>query len=609
MAETRNKKALKEYETVKQISELKGLYEDAKATGGDYNQFHVQAAPLYDRLVQTGNRDIADALYNTDYAGSLDILDQHRPFTEMDEYIGNLSAAVGDMPKREFTSDMDPTSQQWQDFTMGLMESAQNPQASETAQKLFDSFLNVENVLNGEITTDKNGNVVSGLNIDHYNTGKNHLDFLETFDVTEQPYFRGIMDEYALLGNNAAQGQLASVASGNSGNIDSFAQANANRQQLAFTTAGIQAALAAAAQNNQDWLGTYNGVSGHLYNMGALNNDKLGHAVDLYEVDSNERKNALNNAAALAGKEMTNNMDWYLGLLDYDKAIDTGVIDGALGMYDTDVDAETKRYGYETGLEETKLSEQGATERKGMELWSQAIEDQKKRDYETGIRLEEKAAEEAAQAEAEADEAMMTDIGILALDLVGKVLGGSSQYPTIEAARKFIQEKYPNVSPDVIKDAITEAESWLTNKNAVPGYNGMVIAAGDVIDVAIQGGLLDTMTKKQLRDMIRKNYPNATEAQLDAAVEEALASRAGSIEKATETPVVDENVNKFAFANQAYLMYLSKEDPDLKTPGDVVNVIQDYFKLTDDEAVALYKQVEALYDNKNDYGTITGVLN
>jgi hypothetical protein len=423
---------------------------------------------------------------------------------------------------------MDPTSQQWQDFTMGLMESAQNPQASETAQKLFDSFLNVENVLNGEITTDKNGNVVSGLNIDHYNTGKDHLDFLETFDVTEQPYFRGIMDEYALLGNNAAQGQLASVASGNSGNIDSFAQANANRQQLAFTTAGIQAALAAAAQNNQDWLGTYNGVSGHLYNMGALNNDKLGHAVDLYEVDSNERKNALNNATDLAGQEMTNNMDWYLGLLDYDQEIDTGVIDGALEMYKADV-----------GLEETKLSEQGATERKSMELESTAAEEQKKRDWQAQLLGEEKTAAEAAEAEAEADAAMMTDIGNLAFDLVGKVLEGSSQYPTLEAARKFMKEKYPNVSPEVITDAIKVAEEWLTNKNAVPGYNGMVIAAGDVIDVAIQGGLLDTMTKSQLREMIKNNYPNATEAQLDAAVEEALASRAGSITQNGNTAAND----------------------------------------------------------------------
>lgn len=592
MAETRNRRATKGYDTARQITELKGLWANAKATGQDPTQYATEAAPLYAELYSIGERDLADTLSGVDYQGAATVMEGIRPYTEMDEYIGNLSAAVGDMPKREFTSDMDPTSQQWQDFTMGLMESAQNPQASETAQKLFDSFLNVDNVLNGEITTDKNGNVVSGLNIDHYNTGKDHLDFLETFDVTEQSYFRGIMDEYALLGNNAAQGQLASVASGNSGNIDSFAQANANRQQLAFTTAGIQAALAAAAQNNQDWLGAYNGVSGHLYNMGALNNDKLGHAVDLYEVDSNERKNALNNAAALAGKEMTNNMDWYLGLLDYDQAIDTGVINGALGMYNTDVNADTTRYGHDTSLEEKKLSEEGETTRAEMEWAHEASEAQKKRDYETGIRLEEKAAEEAAAAEAEADAAMMTDIGNLAFDLVGKVLGGSSQYPTLEAARDFMEYKYPNVSPEVITDAIEVAETWLTNERAVPGYNGMVIAAGDVIDGAIQGGLFDTMTDKQIREMLRNTYPNASDAQLKAAVDEALAKRAGSIEKATETP----NVNKFSFANQAYRMYLNKEDPDLTTPGDVVNAIQGRFDLTDDEALALYKQVEALYD-------------
>jgi hypothetical protein len=134
---------------------------------------------------------------------------------------------------------------------------------------------------------------------------------------------------------------------------------------------------------------------------------------------------------------------------------------------------------------------------------------------------------------------MLNDIERMAHDLVGKVYLGSSQYPTIEAARKFIEEKYPNVSPKVITDAIEVAETWLTNERAVPGYNGMVIAAGDVIDVAIQGGLLDTMTDKQLREMLRNTYPNASDAQLKAAVDEALASRAGSITQNGNTAAND----------------------------------------------------------------------
>jgi hypothetical protein len=148
------------------------------------------------------------------------------------------------------------------------------------------------------------------------------------------------MKQYNNLGQDAVQGAFAEGASTNSGNIDSFAQANANRQQIAYTTAGIQAALQAANQNQANWQNVYNSMTSHLANMGALNNDVLGHATNIYATDSAERQNALNAVTGLAGQEMVNNMNWYNNLLGYDQAIDTTKLGITSDLYTNDVNNE-----------------------------------------------------------------------------------------------------------------------------------------------------------------------------------------------------------------------------------------------------------------------------
>ncbi len=292
---TTRKKTYNPYDDVKAITEYKGNYHTAKETGGDYLQWQKKAAENYTNLINNGYQDVADELTASDYTKSLDVLKRYQPTTIADDY---YSAVTGD-----------------------LIEESKTPKMSESAQKLYDAYFSTDDTLNGAITKDGAGNVVSGLNIDHYNTGKNQLDYINNFDVTAQPYYEGIMSKYQLLGGEAAQGELASGASGNSGNIDSFAQANANRQQLAFTTAGVEAALAAANQNQANWQNVYDRMTVHLGTMGDQNNQKLGYATTMYNTDSQERQNALNASAALAQQEMQNKINKYLGDLGYDETV------------------------------------------------------------------------------------------------------------------------------------------------------------------------------------------------------------------------------------------------------------------------------------------------
>lgn len=291
------KKTYNPYDDVKAITEYKGNYHTAKETGGDYQQWYLKAAENYNNLINNGYQALADELTASDYTKALEVLNRYQPTTVYDDY---YSQVTGD-----------------------LIEESKTPKLSEATQKMLDSYYSIDNTLNGDITTDSNGNVVTGLNIDHYNTGKNQLDYINNFDVTAQPYYKGIMDRYQLFGGNAAQEELASGAATNSGNIDSFAQANANRQQLAFTTAGIEAALAAANQNQANWQTLYDSMGGHLATMGTQNNQKLGYATDMYNTDSNERQNALNASAALAQQEMQNKIDKYIADIGLDETVYT----------------------------------------------------------------------------------------------------------------------------------------------------------------------------------------------------------------------------------------------------------------------------------------------
>ena len=283
------------YEDAKNILRNKGNYHTAKQMGMDYEQYRQAAVPYYQNLISNGYEDLAQKFADSDYIKAQELFNGLKPDTTVDDYFSSVAA--------------------------NALSNASNPQRSQTANDLWDAYNNNNNLLNGELKYDANGNVVGGLNLDYYNTGKNQLSYLNNFDITAQPYYQGIMDAYQLKGNNAARGEQASGAANNAGNIDSYAQANANRQQLAFTTAGIESALAAANQNQANWQNVYNSMANRLTGMENSNANTLNAFQNIYATDSAERQNTLNTAASLAQQEMQDKINKYLADVGYDQAI------------------------------------------------------------------------------------------------------------------------------------------------------------------------------------------------------------------------------------------------------------------------------------------------
>ena len=304
-----NSKRYNPYEDAKNILKNKGNYHTAKQMGTNYEQYREAAKPYYQNLRFNGYGDLADQLEASDFIQAQEIFKGLKPDTTVDDYFADLYSKTA--------------------------ETQSTPKMSQAAEDMWNAWNNTNTTLNGnEIKYDSNGNVVSGLNVDHYNTGRNQLGYLNNFDVTAQPYYQGIMNSFQLLGNNAARGEQAAGAANNAGNIDSYAQANANRQQLAFTTKGIEAALAAANQNQQNWQTLYDSMTGHLNNMGNQNANVLNAYQNVYSTDSLERQNALNTAAGLAMQEMQNKIDKYLADVGYDQAV-----------YTADKNLESSKYG------------------------------------------------------------------------------------------------------------------------------------------------------------------------------------------------------------------------------------------------------------------------
>ena len=297
------------YEDAKNILKYKGNYHTAKQMGTNYDQYKEAAKPYYQNLRFNGYGDLADQFEQSDFIKAQELFKGLKQDTTVDDYFADLYSKTA--------------------------ESQSTPKISQAAEDMWNAWNNTNTTLNGnEIKYDRNGNVVSGLNVDHYNTGRNQLGYLNNFDVTAQPYYQGIMNSFQLQGNNAARGEQAAGAANNAGNIDSYAQANANRQQLAFTSKGLEAALAAANQNQQNWQTLYDSMTGHLDNMGNQNANVLNAYQNIYSTDSLERQNTLNTAAELAKQEMQSKIDKYLADVGYDQAV-----------YTADKNLEGSKYG------------------------------------------------------------------------------------------------------------------------------------------------------------------------------------------------------------------------------------------------------------------------
>lgn len=87
---------------------------------------------------------------------------------------------------------------------------------------------------------------------------KYYTDLVESYknqNPLETDWGKAIMSQYGLDGDNAANAEYADAASSNSGNIDSYAEANARRQKLSYLNSGVRAVNDASNQRFSNMLG------------------------------------------------------------------------------------------------------------------------------------------------------------------------------------------------------------------------------------------------------------------------------------------------------------------------------------------------------------------
>lgn len=341
------------YNSMKKIVDLKQSYDNAKSLNGNYKQYQDEAVQYYNDLIGNGYVQQAADLSKYGYEDALNYLnnsgwksDEETAFDEWYDNIGKVSADgtneeteldkwVNNIGKVS-TGDKRTISEQqssYIDKLMGIGTGETQVTPTQAATDLLDMVKSNDAIYNDSYTQFQN-NVMSGAN-----------DLLN-YDYTKQSFYQPIMDSYNLFGQNAANGALASGASGNAGNIDSYAAANAARQQLAFTNAGHQAALAAAAQNQGGWLDAFRLSKDALGDLRLKNADIGNIYTHQVTTDANERQAANDVIRQLFGDESAERTNATNAMVDKYLA-DLGLVQT---QYVTDADERMNTANNEYGL-------------------------------------------------------------------------------------------------------------------------------------------------------------------------------------------------------------------------------------------------------------------
>lgn len=333
------------YNSMRKIVDLKGSYDSAKGQDGNYKQYQDEAVQYYNDLINNGYVQQAADLSKYGYEDALNYLnnsgwksDEETEFDEWYDSIGKI-ASGGKRTVSEQQTD-------YIDKLMGIGTGETSPQTSDAVSKLMDQWFS-----DNQTYIDRSGEL--------HDAGMSGLDSLLNYDYTKQSFYQPIMDTYNLYGDNAANGALATGAAGNAGNIDSYAAANAARQQLAFTNAGHQAALAAAAQNQGSYLDLY-GMMGANNSDLRLNNATTMNAINnMYSTDANERQAANDVIRQLFGDESAERVNATNAMVDKYLA-DLGLVQN---QYTTDAQERmnTENNEYSLALQKI-LGEYGLSE-------------------------------------------------------------------------------------------------------------------------------------------------------------------------------------------------------------------------------------------------------
>lgn len=120
--------------------------------------------------------------------------------------------------------------------------------------------------------------------------------YTKEYDPYKSSIGQSIMRLYNANGNEAGYDAIAGSAASNGGNIDSFAAANAKRQQLAFTNAGVAAVLADYNSRIENVKDNLNTLDGYIQSRTNAWSDLRNQNRADYQAAFDNKETALNNA-------------------------------------------------------------------------------------------------------------------------------------------------------------------------------------------------------------------------------------------------------------------------------------------------------------------------
>lgn len=341
------------YNWVQGITDNKTMYDNSKFTlqDGNYQQYADLALPYYESLRAAGRSDIADYLSGSNTPQALEYL--RSIGIELDPDQQDLNAIVNTLLTQPSQSlDMNAVWQQSQpilDYISGITKpdaqtQAANQQAMDNMNTLFSTIMgNNQQIGQDSAALNELIKQYMGEQTARYDDLYN---WLKNENFYESDTAKSIMDYYNAMGGKAADEATAEGIAQNAGNIDSYAAANALRQQLDFTNAGNAAVLnqynaqagnmldtlralgvdvGDAQDRLADILGSnqaYNAELAGQYNTGTnnalnyindannkridANTETLGKLLSLYETGMNNDANVLMQKILTGGNILTN---------------------------------------------------------------------------------------------------------------------------------------------------------------------------------------------------------------------------------------------------------------------------------------------------------------
>lgn len=278
------------YYDVNQIYNYKGQYDKAKNSGDSQlaQQIASFAQQNYNNLRSNGYEDVAKSLGDVGYSGAKKIRDKYamegkvaiRPYLYNSKLKTKYGMSDADIDK---ALSFNETTGEVSLGGMNLGSPYSNVDGttywdSASLDKGIEDYISHSGVTPSktELINQNNAGVLDKTNALYDLQMSDHKDlsgkYNELYDKAmyenpfETPTGQSIMNEYKLKGAQAGENAKAEGGASNSGNIDSYAAANALRQQAAMTSKGQQMAIAAQTEAINNVRGILGDIGGSQQN-------------------------------------------------------------------------------------------------------------------------------------------------------------------------------------------------------------------------------------------------------------------------------------------------------------------------------------------------------